>query len=127
GASALQNLFINMQQAASGSTAKIIDNSKAMGKASEKASDLEFQIKKAEIRMSGFTDKTSAQTKELAKMNLQKYKEDLAGVNSQVDGLKASHGKAAISVNEFAKVMGMSNAEFKKLWDSNPAAAFERL
>ena len=125
GATQYQKAFLLMDSSFKGASGSIINNTKKIASASKKYDDYVHKIKKLEIKMGDFSDKTSDATKEIAKMDLAKYQKDLAGVNGEMSALNATHGIVVPQVNEFAQVMGLTNKEAKDLWENNPAKAFE--
>lgn len=126
GGTAVQKVLISMYQAAQGSTSAVIDNSKEIGKNSEKLKDLQTKLKNTELRQSEFTDKTKGSTKAIAQSGIDKYKSEIAEAEGNLKSLNATQGKAAISVNSFAKVLGITSAQFTKLFKQNPEKIFEQ-
>lgn len=125
GGTAVQKVLISMYQAASGSTSAFIDNSKEIAKNSERVKDLELKLKGAQMQQSEFNDKTKASTKFLKETQIAKYKDEIGAATSELKGLSATHGQAAIQASSFAKVLGVTNQQFTEMFKKSPEKVFE--
>jgi len=125
GGTAVQKVLIAMTQAASGSKQATIDNTSAIAAETTKVADLSKKLEIAKMQQSEFSDKTKDSTKAMKEAQIDKYAAQLAGAESKIGALKNTHGKAAISVDTFAKVLGVTNKEFEKMFKQDPAKVFE--
>lgn len=125
GGTAVQKVLISMYQAAAGSTSSVIDNSKAISKNSDKLLDMQKQLANATARQKEFGDKTKDSTKMANAAQIEKYNREIGQMSGELTTLNATQGQAAISANGFAKVLGLTSAEFKKMFKESPTAIFE--
>jgi hypothetical protein len=126
GGTAVQKILISMYQAASGSTSSIIDNSKAIASNNKKLEDLKNRLEVATKRQSEFGDKTKESTKMANADAIARYNREIAETSSKLGALNATHGKAAISANGFARVLGVTNKQFNEMFKKDPSAVFEK-
>ena len=126
GGTAVQKVLISMYQAASGSTSKIIDNTKEIGKNTDKLADMKKQLAIATQRQKEFGDKTAESTKMANAATIERYNREISQTNSTLGALNATQGKAAISGDSFAKVLGITNKQFQELFKKDPEQAFTK-
>jgi hypothetical protein len=124
GGTAVQKVLIKMTEAASGATGGIINNTKKIAENNEKLSDLKNKLAVATQQQKEFTDKTKESTKMLMNNRINEYRQDIAALEGKVSSLNATHGKAAVSSESFAKVLGVTDAQFKKMFKDDPSATF---
>jgi TP901 family phage tail tape measure protein len=126
GGTAVQKVLISMYQAAAGSTSKIIDNSKAIATNNDKLTDMKKALAVASQRQKEFGDKTAESTKMANASLIEKYNREIGQTNSTLGALNATQGKAAISGDSFAKVLGITNKQFQELFKKDPEQAFTK-
>lgn len=126
GGTAVQKVLISMYQAASGSTSKIIDNSKAISTNTDKLADMRKSLEIASLRQKEFSDKTKESTKVANQAQIDKYSREIAQLDGTLGALNATHGQAAISANGFAKVLGVTNKQFNEMFKKDPSVVFEK-
>lgn len=125
GGTAVQKVLISMYQAASGSTAAVIDNSKAIGDNTGKLAELKGKLSIAQQQQKEFGDKTKESSKMLKDQQIQKYTGDIAAMESKLGALNATNGQAAISGTAFAKVLGVTNKQFEEMFKKDPEKVFQ--
>lgn len=126
GGTAVQKVLLAMTQAASGATAKTIDNTKAIAKNTDKLKDLTQKLEVAKKRQSEFGDKTKESTKMMAQSTIDKYTSQISNLQGEIGALNATQGQAAISAGRFADILGVTDSQFKKMFAENPAKVFEQ-
>lgn len=126
GGTAVQKVLISMYQAAAGSTSEIIDNSKAIATNTGRLADIKKSLEIATQRQSEFGEKTKESARMANAAQIEKYNREITHMSSELGALNATHGQAAISANGFAKVLGVTNKEFEKMFKSDPSAVFEK-
>lgn len=126
GGTAVQKVLLSMKQAASGASSEIIDNTKAIGDNEAKLKKLTGQLAVAEQKQREWTDKTKESTKMQQQQKLDELRQQIAGVSGELGVLNETNGQAAVSAGGFAKVLGITNQEFKDLVKNDPGEAFNR-
>lgn len=126
GGTAVQKVLIAMTQAASGSTAEIIDNTKEIAKNSSKLEDLQGKLALAQKQQSEFGEKVKESTKMAKQAQIDKYSSQIAQLTGNVDALNATHGQTAISASAFAEVLGVTNKQFEEMFEKDPSEVFDK-
>jgi hypothetical protein len=125
GGTAVQKVLISMYQAATGSTSAVIDNSKAIASNTDRLADMQKSLSIATERQKEFGDKTKSSTKMANAAQIEKYNREIGQMTQELGALNATNGQAAISGTAFAKVLGLTNEEFKTMFKQSPTAIFE--
>jgi len=127
GGTAVQKVLFAMGDAARQNTSGVVDNTEEIAKARQKWEELEEKLYLAQLRMSEYTDKTKASTKETQRLKIESLTEQLIAQEASIDSLVASHGQltgAQGALKTFADVSGVTAERFVELFKTDASEAF---
>lgn len=124
GSTAVQKAMLFMRQSASGATSTFIDNTKEIGKNTDKLSSLKNKLAVATQKQNEFTDSTKESTKLKISQDIAKYTDEIGGLDGALGILNETNGKMVASQSDFAEIIGVTKAEFAKMREEDPAGTF---
>lgn len=121
----LSAIFIDLASAVAGVSKATPEAAKKVQEYNDKLADLGNSLQVAQQRQTQFGRNTPAATIQQNAAEIEKYKREIAQTQAELDSFNAKG--ASGSIDELAKVAGVSTDEFKALFKENPARAFQKI
>lgn len=124
GGTAVSKLFVEMSAAASGAGSAVKDNSKQVRELQDRLTDLNSSLATAQQRQQQFGRNTPASEVQATADSIKRYQREISEAQSDLDGLNDSQKSSTGSIENFARVAGVTVDEFKDMVKNDPKQAF---
>lgn len=128
GGSAVQKVLLSMNEAMLGSTGELVDNREEVAKRVGALQKMRDELEVLQQKEVEWTDKTKESSKMRHSIAVRAKEDAIDTAAAMIDQLDAEHGtikEGAGMLANFAKASGVSASEFKELWETDAAGAFQ--